>query len=181
MSWPFEEVVSDAALEVLRSGGFRIGLAELPDLKPLRVAEDRYSILGLVGADTWNNVASELGQLPVSFSNWAAERGAGDRQWDLYLVVFLTDPITDEVLPTVEKFVIDTRFVRRVVRASMSHNREAVTDALAPFLPVDFGTELARAAPLEELTSRLIHSGMDEALVTGAIESYRSTGEVEIP
>jgi hypothetical protein len=181
MTWPLDDSVADGALRLLRSAGFQVVAAELPELGPIAIAEDRYSIVGLLAAADWGEVRSRALELPIGLSNWAIEHGAGDRQWDVYLVVLLSERIDEGDLADVERFVSDTRFVRRIVRGSLAHGVDAIRAALAPFLPVDIRVDTEEGAPLEELEAKLRRTGLDEAVVAGAFDSFRATGEVEIP
>src|SRR4051812_26742201 len=85
------------AERILESSAFETARVALPDAEAaVLVAEDRYSVAAIVGADDWHTVAPQVSALGTGFANWALSRDPRDKQWDLYLVLLLVQPVTND-------------------------------------------------------------------------------------
>jgi hypothetical protein len=165
--------LTQLAHEVLRKESFKIGRIQVDGGAPLTVAEDSYSVAAVVAADEWHSVGPLLGQTATAFANWALQRDAGDKQWDLYLFVLLASPIaSDSVLAEVEEFASDTRYLRRLVRHGIPPEEPRVRAALSALLPLDLPVRVSERDPFEALVGALRAQGIGEELARETVGRY---------
>jgi len=178
--WSFDDTQSSIAKRVLANAGYAIGTADLPS-GPLDIAEDAYSIIGILSVADWAAAARVIPEMQLDLANWAADRGAGPRQWDLYLVSLVQSAIDNSELDEVEHVIGDTHYVRKIVRANVLPEPAAMARALAPFLPIETEAATAAEPPLGLLAARLRSEGVDPATIAAATDSFSRSGQVDIP
>jgi hypothetical protein len=172
----------DLAREVLRSEKFRIGSLELPELdQRLVVAEDEYSLAGIVAADDWAGLRHQVGRTDVALSNWAAVHGPIEKRWDIYLVCMVQRSLGEpQAFAEAERFAADTTRVRKYVRDGVLPEEPNVRAALAPLLPLQFSGGATVVDPLQALEVALRTRGIDSDLAHLAIENFIATREIRV-
>lgn len=167
---------------ILSDAGYESRRVTIPDVGyPMLVAEDAYSIVGVLTSSSWATVAQVLPEVELSFANWAVLEGGPAKRWDLYLIILVAGEISSDALKTVEAVVSDIRYVRKIVRGAVTATTDGVERALAPVLPVSPAAARTYGDPLDDLAGELLIEGVSPVLVAAAIESFRRDGEVSIP
>lgn len=153
------------AQEILRDAGFGIARTVLPGSESaVIVAEDHNSVAALAAVDEWSEIRSEVGELATDFANWAFGRDPREKQWDLYLVVLVSTPVTDDSdLGQIEQVTANTRYVRRLVRSGVTAagDSSSLRAALAALLPLSLPTRVHDRDPYRALIDALRSNGID--------------------
>jgi hypothetical protein len=137
------------------------------------VAEDDYSVVALVGADEWHSIESTVEPVATDFANWALGQNARDKQWDLYVIVLIASVVAnDSELADIETFMLDTRYVRRLVRHGVEPEMSALRTALAALLPVELPQRVAERDPLGALASALRSEGVESQFSQRMVEEF---------
>jgi hypothetical protein len=175
---PLETIARD----LLRAEGFLVEQVALEE--PSRIvtaAEDPLSVIGLLAADSWSEVGSVFDDLAVGFANWVSARSPGPKRWDIYFVALIQQPLaSDKELNSAEDSTYNMNAVRRLVRAGVLPEEEAVRGALAPFLPLAIVPSRPLGDPLDDLIASLRLNGVTAAVAEGAVTAFRTQGEVQL-
>ena len=164
------------AERVLQAAGFETVRIGLPASGAgVVVAEDRYSAAAIIGVDDWRSTASSLGDIATDFANWAFDRDPREKQWDLYLVVLVAAPITEnDELAEIEDMAADTRYLRRLIRHGVSSGTESPTvrTALAPLLPISLPPRVLDRDPHRALVEALRSHGVEPDLAEQTVQRF---------
>jgi hypothetical protein len=164
--------VTEMAEDVLRASGFSTRVEPVGERYDVLMAENDFGLAAIVSAKNWTDVAKDLPELQLGLANWAAERGAGAKQWDLYLVILVSDVLQDSDLAAATDAATDLRMVRKIIRAGVPPDRVDVRKALAPLLPLGGPTQAEALAPLRELEARLPTHGLTSEQALSAIAAF---------
>lgn len=164
------------AEEILQAAAFRTARMTLPQSEAgVVVAENPYVVAAVAGADHWHDVAPYGDALGTEFANWALSRQPQAKQWDLYLVLLLTQPVTsDSELAQIEQFTGDTRYVRRLIRHGVASDRASADTrtALAALLPLRLPERISERDPFSALVEALRGQGVPSDLATQKVEQF---------
>jgi hypothetical protein len=165
---------------VLRAAAFETARVALPASGVgVLLAEDRFSAAAILGVDEWRGVASAIGDIGTDFANWAFDRDPREKQWDLYLVILIATPVTEnDQLSEIEDVVADTRYLRRLVRHGVSPGTESpnVRTALAPLLPLSLPARVSDRDPHRALVDALRSQGVDADLAEQTVQKFIERG-----
>ena len=172
-------VVASMLDNTLRTSGFRTSSIPLASGEPVLVAEDEFSLAAVVAADSVNTLQRLIPELEAGLANWAAERNAHEKQWDLYVLALSTDSAaSDDELATAERMSRDLRYVRKIIRTGVEATIESVRSALLPLLPIET-PDIELIEPLQRLEERLPEFGVPADVAGDAIAAFQSTGRLE--
>lgn len=162
--------------EIFQSSGYRTARVTLPQTEAtVLVAESPYAVTAIAAADQWRELAEQADQLGTEFANWALSQEPRAKQWDLYLILLATQPVTsDQELARIELLADDTRYIRRLIRHGVSADRilaEAET-ALAALLPLSLPDRISQRDPLAALTEALKSQGVQSDLASQTVEQF---------
>jgi hypothetical protein len=165
------------AQEILRGAQFEIARVALPSSESaVIVAENYNSVAALAAVDEWSEIRSEVGQIATDFANWAYGREPREKQWDLYLVVLVSTPVTDNSdLTEIEQVAADTRYVRRLVRNGVSSvdDGTSLQVALAALLPLSLPARVLDRDPHMALTEALRSNGVDSETAERTVQRFQ--------
>lgn len=163
------------ALEVLRQADYRTAWIALPQTEAsVLVAEHPYAVAAVLGVDQWRQVADEMEAIGTDFVNWALSRQPLAKQWDLYLCLLISQPVTsDEELAEVEHFADDTRYVRRLIRHGIAVDHLSATrTALGALLPLRLPEVVSERDPRAALVEALRAHGVDADDATQTVSRF---------
>jgi hypothetical protein len=164
------------AQEILTEGAFHTARVTLPQAQAgVLVAENPYTVAAVAGVDQWHDVAPYVNVLATEFANWALSRQPQAKQWDLYLIVLIVQPVTsDSELTEIEQFTDDTRYVRRLIRHGVVSDRDSADalTALAALLPLQLPDRIAERDPYSALVEALRGQGVDRDLAAQTVEQF---------
>lgn len=170
------------AEEILRRASFATSWIELSGKWRILVAENDYFVLGVAAAPTLRDLLSAEEALSVTFVNQLADRAAGPKQWDAYLVLMTPELLSGSKEATSELVALnyDTRYLRRLAHVGVQAAANSIESALRPFLPLPIGRDLESAVdPLSLLQAELPHFGVTPEKAAQAVENYRSAGTID--
>jgi hypothetical protein len=171
------------AASILEGAGYNTAPIVLPDTKALLVvAESVYAVVGVVGAEEWSELAIDIDNLTTDFANWALSRKPEAKQWDLYLLLVIAQPLTrDADVAQAEQFANDTRYVRRLVRHGVaSEHPGAVHTALAALLPLRLPERISERDPYAALVEALRGRGVDGHLAFQTVEQFLAATGIDL-
>lgn len=164
--------LAEKAQDLLTQAGFDTRTQVLANQADVLLAENDYAVAAVLSAKSWKDVSGRLPDLQVAVANWAADRDAGAKQWDLYLILLLSDVLDDSELSSATDLTSDLRFVRKIVRAGVKPENAEIRKALAPLLPLEPPTRGELLSPMEELERRLPAHGLTPAMVESALAEF---------
>lgn len=175
MDAPTATQVLGAATELLVANGFvSAHEIELESGQPLRIFEDRLSVVGLVYFDTWRALED----------NWVGAQGAlvelmssgltrsDPKSWEGYLLLFTPDEPTDAL--ALDRIRRDTTRLRKLVTTgSELRSITEVSSALLPVLPLTLSDRpLEGGRILDRLPELLATSGTSPELTRLVVEAF---------
>ena len=190
-------VMSSELLElarlVLERAGYATEAVDLPAvweeersahrIEPTRMllAQNRFFVVLVGAAPTLDELRELEPAAATELTRRASSSELGAKQWDVYLVLLASQPLPDDGRTASEIAAINynTKFVRRIAHAGVRPDIEAVSRALAPFLPLPTAREpevLEDALTL--LERELPAHGATPTLAGRAVASFRHTGSL---
>jgi hypothetical protein len=165
--------------QALRDGLFEVDAIELPALGICLLAETPHAVVLCVRA-TWESLNVTSNEAQAQLTHLAAGDPSA-RNWDLYVVIAITQVAGEAEEVARERLEHDTRYARKLIVAG-----PAITDPLAlhtalrPLLPIRPTASVHLADPLAAMHEALLTNGLDGPTVGLAITSFSSTGEVDV-
>jgi hypothetical protein len=168
------------AADVFRNVGFRVEYVALEE--PSRIitaAEDPFSVAGVIGADNWADIRASFDDLAIGFANWVNAREPGLKQWDVYFVALIQQPlIGDEELTSAEGATRNLQAVRRIIRTGVAPSADEVRKGLAPLLPLEVAAAMGSMDdPLKDLVGALRLQGVPPDVAAMAVANFRAEKE----
>jgi hypothetical protein len=176
-------VASDPALltvarRVLARHDFRLREATLTDVDdaPWLLAESDYFVLGVAAGRTFDDLRVYEGYVASALGELLQEGEVGAKRWDSYVVLLATAGGDEQGRREVVDLQYNTRSLRRLVSLGTAAHEDAVTAALATFLPLPAPPPGGLPSAFDELVEQLVINGIPQDQVVDAVASYRGQG-----
>lgn len=174
---------SDASLlavarRVLTHHHFRVQESQLPGLDDgaWLLAESEYFVLGLATGQTFDDLLVLEGYVVAALGELLQGSELGPKRWDSYVVLLASSDSDQRGRAEVVRLQYNTRSLRRLVSLGIAAHEEAVTSALATFLPLPDPPPGGLRSAFDELKQQLVINGIPDAQAAAAVATYRSTG-----
>lgn len=176
------DVIKMVAGRVLAQEGFETQYLSVSDLsQQVLIAENHYVTVAILAGSTRAELAPDVDACSILIPNWVAEHGDRAKLWDVYLIALMAgDPDDAADFAWAELLENDTRRIRKLVRWGVVPEADALSRALAMFLPLTSGPAHTLPDPLDALVDSLRSRGVPPDVVDRAMGSFRRTGEITV-
>lgn len=152
------------------------GLHGPDSFEEVLLAEDPYFVVAAAAATSLARVRLVEPFLSAYLSERMAERPAGDKIWDGYVLLLTEERFVDlDGTTSVYDLLYDTSYVRRMVSLGVRPNSQSLSKALRPFLAlrrVEVREVLGDV--LRDLADALATEGIERTQAAKAVETFRS-------
>jgi hypothetical protein len=175
-----DNVLLQDADKLLREAGFSTRRSVFAGGEvPCLLAEDRFFFVALIASKTLDEVRRAESFAANELLERLASGAAGAKRWDAYLVLLAQEAIET---PGQTREVVDlqynTRGVRRLVATGVT-DRESLTAALRPFLPLPPTSPSGLGDALDELVDELILNGVPAETAPRYVAAFAQTGNLD--
>lgn len=171
------------ARRVLEANRFRVREAELAvdgaDDASWLLAESEYFVLGVVAGYTLDDLIVFEGYVADALGALVQDGDLGSKRWDSYVVLLASAGAEERGAPSVVGLQHNTRSLRRIVALGTAAHEEAVTHALANFLPLPQAPAGGLPSAFEELVAELVINGIAQEQAIAAVDSYRANRGID--
>jgi hypothetical protein len=168
------------ARRVLGQQSFRAQEMQFTDLDSVAwlLAESESFVLGVVAGQTLDDLVVLEGYVAAALGELVQGSDLGPKRWDSYVVLLAGAGKDQRGSPEVVRLQYNTRSLRRLVALGTAPHEDAVTAALATFLPLPNPPPGGLPSAFDELVTKLVVNGIPEARAASVVGDYRSTGEI---
>jgi hypothetical protein len=178
------------ARRVLAQHGFRVSerplegsgepsLGGTGDGSTWLLAESDYFLLGVASGETLEDLLVLEGFLVAALGVLVDQSDLGSKRWDSYVVLLSSADTEQRGTPDVVRLQYNTRSLRRLVSLGLPAREDAVTEALATFLPLPEPPPGGLPSAFEKLVAQLVINGVPQDQASGAVRNYRANGTID--
>lgn len=165
---------------VLSQENFRVQETRLEDLDDVAwlLAESESFVLGVAAGQTLDDLIVLEGYVAAALGELIQDSELGAKRWDSYVVLLASSGKDQRGSPDVVRLQYNTRSLRRLVALGTAPHEDAVTAALATFLPLPHPPPGGLPSAFNELVAQLVINGIPEERAVSVVGDYRSTGAI---
>jgi hypothetical protein len=169
------------ARRVLDKNHFRVRETQVDGLERATwlLAESEYFVLGVAAGKTFEDLVVLEGYIAAALGELLQDGELGAKRWDSYVVLLSSSGADQRGRPDVIRLQHNTRSLRRLVCLGTAAHDDAVTNALATFLPLPDAPAGGLPSAFDELVEQLVINGVRQEHATAAVTSYRSTRGID--
>jgi hypothetical protein len=162
---------------VLAQHGFRLEEFQLDELVGASwlLAESESFVLGVVTGKTFDDLLVLEGYVSAALGQRLRDGDIGAKRWDSYVVLLTSAGKDQRGRPEVVRLQYNTRSLRRLVALGVAAHEDAVSGALATFLPLPEPPPGGLPSSFDELVTQLVINGISEDEAASLVATYRST------
>ena len=173
-----DPLLLSVARRVLDRHRFRVQETQLEGLDDAAwlLAENQYFVLGVTAGQTFADLLVLEGYVAAALGALLQGSEPGAKRWDSYVVLLASTGTDERGRPDVVRLQYNTRSLRRLVCLGTAAHEDAVTGALATFLPLPDPPPGGLPSAFDELVQQLIINGIPDEQAAAVVASYRATG-----
>ncbi len=168
------------ARRILERHRFRVQEQRLEELEEVGwlLAESEYFVLGVAAGQTLDDLLLLEGYVADALGQLLQASQLGAKRWDSYVVLLASAGVEQRGQPDVVRLQYNTRSLRRLVALGTAAHEEAVTAALATFLPLPEPPTGGLRPPFDELVEQLVLNGVGAEQARAAVANYRASNGI---